>query len=115
MRSPLLKTLLAATLCVGAPALAADPPVVQLTLKDHQFTPSEVHLPAGQATIVEVKNADATADEFEMRQLAIEKVIQGGGTGRVRLRPLAPGQYRFVGEYHEKTAHGVFIVDPAAK
>ncbi len=114
MPNPMLKLLLASALCVGGAAMAADLPVVQLTLKNHQFTPSEIHLPPGQPTIIEVTNADATADEFEMRQLAIEKVIQGGGTGRVRLRPLAPGKYTFIGEYHEATAHGTIVVDPPA-
>lgn len=111
MSRPAAIIALGAALCLGAAATAADPPVVQLTLKDHMFAPAEIHLPPGQPVFLDVTNADATADEFEMRQLAIEKVIQGGGTGRVRLRPLAPGRYLFIGEYHEATAHGTIIVD----
>jgi heme/copper-type cytochrome/quinol oxidase subunit 2 len=108
--------LVAACLCLGGvpcAALADNPAPIQLTLKDHQFTPTEIHLPAGRPTLLEVTNADATPEEFEMRQLAIEKVIVGGGKAQVRLRPLGPGRYQFIGEYHEATAHGTIVVDPA--
>jgi heme/copper-type cytochrome/quinol oxidase subunit 2 len=116
MSGPLPRIVVVAALAVVAHAGAAqaEPPTVQITLKDHRFTPNEVHLPVGQATILEVTNADATADEFEMRQLAIEKVIVGGATARVRLRPLGPGRYQFIGEYNEATAHGTVIVDTPA-
>jgi heme/copper-type cytochrome/quinol oxidase subunit 2 len=102
--------LIAAFIFTGL-ARADTPAPVQITLKDHKFTPAEIHLPAGQPAFLDVTNQDATAEEFEMRQLAIEKVIVGGGTGRVRLRPLAPGRYDFIGEYNEATAHGTIIVD----
>ena len=36
-------------------------------------------------------------------------VIAAHGKGSVRLRPLDPGRYRFMGEYHEDTARGVVI------
>lgn len=115
---PRLLTTIVLAATLGMPgavisAQAADTPPVQLTLKDHHFTPDEIHLPTGQHVMLEVTNADATADEFEMRQLAIEKVIPAGSKGLVRLRPLAPGRYTFVGEFHEATAHGTIIVDPA--
>jgi heme/copper-type cytochrome/quinol oxidase subunit 2 len=114
-----IPTTLAACLCLGGAtqaALAENPAPVQLTLKDHQFTPAEIHLPAGRPAMLEVTNADATAEEFEMRQLALEKVIAGGAKALVRLRPMAPGRYRFIGEYHEATASGTIVVDaPAPK
>jgi len=49
------------------------------------------------------------AEEFESHDLKIEKVIAGGTSGTVRLRPLDPGRYPFVGEYHEDTAKGVIV------
>jgi hypothetical protein len=33
----------------------------------------------------------------------------GGGHARVRLRPLGPGRYSFIGEFHADTAHGAVI------
>jgi len=52
-----------------------------------------------------------TAEEFESHALKIEKVIAGGTSGTVRLRPLDPGRYPFVGEYHEDTAKGHIVVE----
>jgi hypothetical protein len=114
MTRPLPTCFLLAALCVaGAAAHAQDPSApVQLTLKDHRFTPDEIHLPAAQRMTIEVTNSDATADEFEMRQLAIEKIVPAGSTALVRLRPLGPGRYQFIGEFHEATAHGTIVVDP---
>ncbi len=43
--------------------------------------------------------------------LKVEKVIAGGGEGSVRLRPLDPGRYPFMGEYHADTAKGVVIAE----
>ncbi len=114
MPRSLVGTLATVAVCVGplATAAAAETAPVQITLKDHRFTPAEIHLPMGQPTLLEVTNADATPEEFEMRQLAIEKVIVGGGKTRVRLRPLGPGRYQFIGEFNEATAHGTIVVDP---
>lgn len=100
-----------AALCGTGQAFAAEPVPIQLVLKDHRFTPAEIHLPSGQAAVLEVTNADPTPDEFEMRQLAIEKVIPGGTTARVRLHPLGAGSYKFVGEFNEATAQGVIVVE----
>jgi heme/copper-type cytochrome/quinol oxidase subunit 2 len=115
MSVSLPRVLLALGILGAAGAARADSPApVKIMLKDHRFTPEVIHLPPGQPAILEVTNADTTADEFEMRQLALEKVIAPGTTGRVRLRPMAPGRYQFVGEYNEATAHGTIIVDVAA-
>ena len=100
--------LLAATL----PA-RADDTVIPIKLQDHRFTPSEVHVVSGKPVWLEITNADATADEFESGILAIEKIVPAGGHIRVRLRPLAPGRYSFMAEFHAETAQGVIISDPA--
>ncbi len=93
-----------------AAAQAAEPPQ-ELTISNHVFTPAELHLKAGQPAVLHIRNQDATAEEFESGALKIEKVIGGHGEGIVRLRPLKPGRYNFVGEYHEDTAHGTLIVE----
>ena len=41
----------------------------------------------------------------------MEKVIGGGVYGTVRLRPLGPGRYPFMGEFHADTARGVLIAE----
>jgi hypothetical protein len=42
----------------------------------------------------------------------VEKVIVAGHSATVRLHPLAPGRFAFMGEYHAETAKGVVIADP---
>jgi hypothetical protein len=92
-----------------APAFAADAPYA-LTIKDHLFTPSEIHLPADKPAVLHIKNLDASPEEFESEALKIEKVITGKGEATVRLRAMKAGSYPFVGEYNAKTAHGVIVV-----
>lgn len=96
------------TSAVGA-ARAEDLATYALTLKDHRFAPAELHVPAGKAFFVTVKNLDAAADEFEMHAPAVEKLIPPGEEGKVRIRPLGPGRFPFMGEFHADTAQGVIV------
>jgi uncharacterized cupredoxin-like copper-binding protein len=86
-------------------------PTVQLTISNHRFSPSEIRIAAGKPIFLEIVNQDGEPEEFEMRQLAIEKVIPAGGKGKVRLRPLGPGRYVFIGEFHQDTAQGAVIAE----
>ncbi len=95
----------------GSAAYAEDPISFDMTIKDHKFTPNEIHVAAGKAAVINLKNEDSTAEEFDSDALAIEKVIPGGRSGVIRLRPLDKGSYPFVGEYFQDTAKGVIIVD----
>ena len=100
-------------LCAGiAPASAegASAPI-DLTVKDHKFTPTEIHIKAGQPAVINMHNQDPTAEEFDSDTLGVEKVIAGDRSGLVRLHPLAPGRFPFIGEYHSDTAHGVVIAE----
>jgi len=101
--------LLALALALGSPAWADDLPTINVTLKDHRFAPSEIHVPVGKPTILVIKNEDSTVEEFDSSALKVEKVIAGGTYTTVRLRPLGPGRYPFIGEYHADTAKGVVI------
>jgi hypothetical protein len=92
-------------------ATAANAKDVSVTIKDHRFSPVEIHVPAKQAVTLKVTNADATPEEFESHDLDIEKVIAGGQSAVIRLRPLDSGRYGFFGEYHEDTAEGVLIAE----
>jgi len=89
----------------------AQQAAIDVTIKDHQFSPSEIHVPAKKPVVLNLKNEDATAEEFDSTALKIEKVIGGGKEGTVRLRPLDPGRYPFIGEYHADTAKGVVIAE----
>ena len=98
-----------AALVSAAPAMADSVTNIPVTLQDHKFVPSEIHVAAGKPAILTITNKDTTPEEFDSSALQIEKVIGGGQYGTIRLRPLAPGRYPFMGEYHSDTAQGVVI------
>jgi Cupredoxin-like domain len=102
---------LGAVLLFGQPALAGGATTLQITIKDHKFDPAELHVHANNPTILIITNADATSEEFDSTALGVEKVLLGGQKGAVWLRPLAPGSYAFMGEYHPDTAKGVVIAE----
>ena len=106
-----LVSLFLAMVVLSGPALAEDIANVEVRIKDHRFSPAEIHVPAGKPTLLTIKNEDATAEEFDSSALKVEKVIAGGRSATVRLRPLGPGRYPFVGEYHADTAQGVVIAE----
>jgi heme/copper-type cytochrome/quinol oxidase subunit 2 len=92
-------------------AQADEPAPIVVTLENHIFTPSEIHIPAHTKAVIIVKNNDATAEEFESGALKIEKVVAAHSQGEIHVRPSEHGHYTFVGEYHEKVARGVIVVD----
>ena len=88
---------------------ADDTAAIPVRLKDHKFSPSEIVVKADQPAVIALTNADNVAEEFDSDSLKVEKVVAGGQKGMVRLRPLPPGRYPFMGEYHAQTAQGVVI------
>ena len=56
-----------------------------------------------------MKNLDATPMEFESVSLRVEKVVAPGGEGVINIRPLAPGRYEFIDDFHQE-ARGTLIV-----
>jgi ribosomal protein L22 len=89
----------------------ADDNAVSLSLKDHKFTPAEIHVKANTPTTVTLSNNDDETEEFDSTSLKIEKVVTGHSTGVFRWRPLAPGRYPFMGEFHSDTAQGIVIAE----
>jgi len=94
----------------GAP-VAADAPPPTLVLQGHKFLPGEIHVKANQPNVITLVNNDDTAEEFDSTALKVEKVVAGHDKGDVRIRPLAPGRYSFMGEFHSATAQGVVIAE----
>ncbi len=101
---------LSATFAVPAAVLAEEPAKVTLTLKDHKFSPAEPTAPAGKPILLEIVNQDQTPAEFESKPIRVEKIVVGGGTVIVTLRPLKAGRYRFFDDYHEATTEGFLVV-----
>lgn len=82
-----------------------------LAIRKHKFEPAEIRVPAGKRVSIYVNNEDATPEEFESSVLKVEKVIPGKSKGLVRIGPLAPGRYEFIGDFHSDTAKGVVIAE----
>ncbi len=93
-----------------AGAVADDLQTYKLVLKDHKFAPEELHVPAAKPFWIIIANNDDAAGEFEMSAPTLEKIIQPGAEGRVRVRPLAPGSYSFFDDFHPD-AKGAIVAD----
>ena len=103
MRRALILIGVAAFLAMGAAAARADDYV--LTIKDHRFTPTEIKIPANKRVQITVVNDDPTPEEFESHEMKVEKVIPGKSKAVVRIGPLKPGRYPFVGDLAAMTRH----------
>ena len=89
-------------LAVAAPALADDP-TFTIELKNNQFVPSEVQIPAGAKVKLVVRNGNPIPSEFESTQLHREKVVPPGQEISVFVGPLDPGSYEFFDDFHPET------------
>jgi hypothetical protein len=83
---------------------------IEITIKDHKFSPEEITVPADTKVKLVIKNTDATPEEFESHTLHREKIIPGGKQAVIFIGPLSPGTYEFFGEFNPKTAKGRVIV-----
>ncbi|HMF22308.1 MAG TPA: cupredoxin domain-containing protein [Pseudolabrys sp.] len=109
MRGFLVVIGIAGLLATGTAAARSDDYV--LTIKDHRFSPEEIKVPANERVAITVINEDATPEEFDSSALKVEKVVAGKSKGIVRIGPLKPGRYPFIGEYNEATAKGTVIAE----
>ena len=96
-KSLFYSTALSALLLFSVAAHAED---YVITLKDHQFSPKELSIPAGQKVKVTVKNMDSSPAEFESHDLSREKVISANSEAVIFLGPLNTGSYNYFDEFH---------------
>lgn len=85
-------------------------PEQSLVIENHQFTPKEIDLGAGQKIRLRIENRDDASEEFDSDSLGREKVVPAKATGFVVIGPLSPGRYPFMGEFHSQTAQGAVVV-----
>lgn len=105
----MLRVAFALVMLASLGAVAAGEPEFQLALEGHKFAPDRLEVPAGQKVKLLVDNRDVTPEEFESEDLRVEKVIPGKSKGLIYVGPLKAGEYKYIGEYNEKTAHGVIV------
>src|SRR5262245_49119935 len=108
----LLAAVAVVSLFGAAGTRAADPPpAVPLVIEKNRFSPEEIRVKAGVPFVLVNTNKDGAPEEFESRDLKIEKIIPAGKTVKLRMPALKKGTYGFVGEYHEKTAMGQIVAE----
>ena len=102
---------IAAVLSLATSMVVAAEPELLLVIRDHQFEPAELKVPARQRIKLVIHNQDATPEEFESHALNREKLVPPKSKVTVFIGPLKPGRYAFVGEYNEATAKGVVVAE----
>jgi uncharacterized protein (DUF58 family) len=110
MRAVALAVVIAALGLAGSSATARAQDFT-ITIKDHRFEPVELRVPAKKRFTVYVINDDPTPEEFESLPMKVEKVIPGKTKAVVRIGPLEPGRYEFIGEFNQSTAKGVMVAE----
>ncbi|MCE9507943.1 MAG: cupredoxin domain-containing protein [Alphaproteobacteria bacterium] len=94
--------LLCAGFFLAAPSSYAGDEANVITMKDHQFSPAELVIPAGQKVKLVVKNLDSSPIEFESYELNREKIVAPNGQVVVFIGPLKPGTYPYFDDFHPK-------------
>src|SRR5271167_4741593 len=80
-----------------SPAISAEPEFV-IQIKNHQFIPAELRIPAGEKVQIVVDNQDDTPEEFESYSLNREKHVPPKSRITLFIGPLAAGRYVYQGE-----------------
>lgn len=106
----MIRSLVAVLAFAAASVATAADAEYNIVIKDHLFVPATLEVPANTKLVLIVDNQDATPEEFESHSLKREKIIAGGTSARIKLGPLKVGEYKFFGEFNEKTAQGKLIV-----
>jgi hypothetical protein len=105
-----MRPLVLAAVLLAPPALPAlADPQIMISLRDHQFIPSEVPTPAGAKVELIIKNEQPVAAEFESTVLHREKIVQPGGQISVFVGPLSPGTYEFFDDFYRATTGRLIV------
>lgn len=94
----------------GSSAAVAATKEYLVQIKNNRFVPAQVEIPANQKFRLVIENLDKTLEEFESDDLRKEKLVGAGKKIKIPVKGLKPGQYKFYGDFHQKTAKGVIIV-----
>ena len=100
--------MIAAFFLLGATAAFAADPTVAIAIRDHQFVPAEVPVPAGVKVELIIRNDQSVPAEFESTALHREKVIAPGASASVFVGPLKPGRYEFFDDFNPAT-RGILV------
>jgi hypothetical protein len=102
-------SLIACVVVCGMSTPHAEEATFQLMLRNHQFEPTELVVPAGRKVRLVIENQDSTPEEFESYALHREKVVPAKTSVVIFVGPLQPGRYPFFGDFNRNTAQGILI------
>lgn len=111
-RIPVL--LLSGLACLPTWAGGAVDPEFVIVVRDHRFTPAELHVPKGVKVRIVLENAGDTPEEFDSHSLNREKHLLPHSRATLFIGPLDPGRYLFEGENSNSpgvVALGVVVVE----
>lgn len=108
-RIPTYSRLAAAALAMiaallGSIAAAEDIPVFRFEMKDGVITPERLEVPAGTRFMLEVRNTGSGPAELESKELKKEVGVFPGGTSRLVIKKLDPGEYPLFDDFHPGTS-----------
>jgi hypothetical protein len=99
---------LAAVLAAGS--ANAQKATLGVAVQNGQFSPQELHAPAGAPATLRITNLDTTPAEFSSSTLGVDRMITSNTSVVVTIRALPRGRYTFFDLAHTG-AHGVLILD----
>ena len=85
-------------------------PTLVIKIKNHRFEPDLINVPTDTKFKIIIENLDNTIEEFESDDLKKEKLVGAGKKISLQIQPLKAGEYKFYGDFHQKTAQGKIIV-----
>lgn len=112
MKNNLLASFLIVSMAMGCVGMAfaqeANSNALTIVIKNHQFDPQQLTVPAGKKIQITVENQDQTPEEFESFDLDREQVVEGNKKITVFLGPLSPGKYNYWADFH-KSSTGIIV------
>jgi hypothetical protein len=106
--------LLVSLTALAGPAFAIDAPSPQLSIRNQQFTPGQLTIPAGTKVALVVINEDDLPAEFESYDLSREVVVPGHSQVKIFIGPLDPGKYQFFNDFHQQSVGWIIVAAPEA-
>ena len=106
----LFTTIISLAFIFGTSQASAESKEFLVQIKNHKFEPAEIEVLANQEFKLIVENTDKTSEEFESADLKKEKLVGAGKKITIFIGPLKPGEYKFFGDFHQKTAQGKIVV-----
>ena len=103
------KILFLVSIIFASQSFAADK-IFLVQIKNNKFEPSKIEVPAGEKFTLTIENLDKTLEEFESNDLKKEKLVGAGKKINILIQPLKSGEYKFFGDFHQKTAQGIILV-----